>query len=600
MGPSDSGRGRGWLAAVAAASIAAGPGPRPEPARAADATIPPVSVNLHRAAETLGGGRYWLIVEGDSFAMHSPDADDTPAQLYNVGALPNLTAWQLQLNLAAAGTPVGVRVEEGVRGVERIDADDDYIMDAIVYGSTAWGVPAWASQLFYNGHGSFGAPQDLAGFAMSIEHDPSWSAAAVPGPLTADRLVCRLLTYSHGALNNTRRFRVHDRRPWPTALRATVGVEADARRFWSLGEGDPDAGPRGSTVPGHANALYPDVTLSDPHANGVFVVALYDELAYDTGDASDPGGGGLTTLLGPVFGKADAEGQWIPGAQLTYVADVSWSTWGFTEGAASGPAFPKTFTEDEYRHYLDVSCMSRDNTPVFLLHTDYSEHSEQVPPGAPGTIDSDQAYLDMYRSWAQMRERICAAIGLPAPRFLILTPHYHNRNRHTPIDGETPEEGRAASRFMQRGAALFAAEHPRASYFSLMQDTDERLFDGSPESDAWLADRGYDAWSPGGGYGVIDLVSKRSLLEYRHVHLVDTEVALFFAHRLKRALDAAAWPCPGDVNRDGITDVFDFADLAEHFGAGPGADTSMGDLTGDGMVDVLDFAELAADFGCAE
>jgi hypothetical protein len=56
--------------------------------------------------------------------------------------------------------------------------------------------------------------------------------------------------------------------------------------------------------------------------------------------------------------------------------------------------------------------------------------------------------------------------------------------------------------------------------------------------------------------------------------------------------------CPGDVDGDGDTDVFDFADLASGFGAGPGATRAEGDLTGDGFVDVFDFADLASDFGC--
>jgi hypothetical protein len=65
-------------------------------------------------------------------------------------------------------------------------------------------------------------------------------------------------------------------------------------------------------------------------------------------------------------------------------------------------------------------------------------------------------------------------------------------------------------------------------------------------------------------------------------------------------LDAspAAPGCAGDVNGDGVTDVFDFGDLAANFGAGPGATRAQGDLTGDGFVDVFDFGDLAADFGC--
>ncbi len=56
--------------------------------------------------------------------------------------------------------------------------------------------------------------------------------------------------------------------------------------------------------------------------------------------------------------------------------------------------------------------------------------------------------------------------------------------------------------------------------------------------------------------------------------------------------------CPGDIDGNGSTDVFDFAELASNFGAGPGATRAEGDLTGDGFVDVFDFGELAADFGC--
>jgi hypothetical protein len=56
--------------------------------------------------------------------------------------------------------------------------------------------------------------------------------------------------------------------------------------------------------------------------------------------------------------------------------------------------------------------------------------------------------------------------------------------------------------------------------------------------------------------------------------------------------------CEGDVNGDGATNTFDFGDLADHFGAGPGATREMGDLNGDGWVNTFDFGILADDFGC--
>jgi hypothetical protein len=58
--------------------------------------------------------------------------------------------------------------------------------------------------------------------------------------------------------------------------------------------------------------------------------------------------------------------------------------------------------------------------------------------------------------------------------------------------------------------------------------------------------------------------------------------------------------CPGDIDGDGDTDVFDFADLTAAFGTSlgdPGYNPDA-DLTGDDTVDVFDFGELTSDFGC--
>jgi hypothetical protein len=71
-----------------------------------------------------------------------------------------------------------------------------------------------------------------------------------------------------------------------------------------------------------------------------------------------------------------------------------------------------------------------------------------------------------------------------------------------------------------------------------------------------------------------------------------------FSLVLTGAVAAPTPSCPGDVNGDGVTNTFDFADLADNFGAGPGATREMGDLNGDGFVDIFDFGDLADDFGC--
>lgn len=56
-------------------------------------------------------------------------------------------------------------------------------------------------------------------------------------------------------------------------------------------------------------------------------------------------------------------------------------------------------------------------------------------------------------------------------------------------------------------------------------------------------------------------------------------------------------PCPGDLDGDDDTDVFDFAILAGNFGQSVTPGTG-GDYNESGTVDVFDFATLAGDFGC--
>ncbi|MFN0136655.1 MAG: LamG-like jellyroll fold domain-containing protein [Phycisphaerae bacterium] len=56
-------------------------------------------------------------------------------------------------------------------------------------------------------------------------------------------------------------------------------------------------------------------------------------------------------------------------------------------------------------------------------------------------------------------------------------------------------------------------------------------------------------------------------------------------------------PCPGDLNGDGVIDLFDLASLLANFGTPSGAHGGMGDVTGDGSVDLTDLATLLANFG---
>jgi hypothetical protein len=56
--------------------------------------------------------------------------------------------------------------------------------------------------------------------------------------------------------------------------------------------------------------------------------------------------------------------------------------------------------------------------------------------------------------------------------------------------------------------------------------------------------------------------------------------------------------CVADVDSDGITDVFDFAEFAANFGRTDLIPGTGGDMDYDGDCDVLDFGVIAGDFGC--
>jgi hypothetical protein len=64
------------------------------------------------------------------------------------------------------------------------------------------------------------------------------------------------------------------------------------------------------------------------------------------------------------------------------------------------------------------------------------------------------------------------------------------------------------------------------------------------------------------------------------------------------AYEAGPFECVGDLDGDDDTDVFDFAMLADGFGAVGLQPFTGGDVNGDGAVDTFDFADLASDFGC--
>lgn len=75
-------------------------------------------------------------------------------------------------------------------------------------------------------------------------------------------------------------------------------------------------------------------------------------------------------------------------------------------------------------------------------------------------------------------------------------------------------------------------------------------------------------------------------------------VRIFNFVRLVRDVAPPFPACPGDLDGDADTDIFDFGMFALNFGTSGLAPYTGGDMDGDGDVDVLDFGVFAGDFGC--
>jgi hypothetical protein len=83
------------------------------------------------------------------------------------------------------------------------------------------------------------------------------------------------------------------------------------------------------------------------------------------------------------------------------------------------------------------------------------------------------------------------------------------------------------------------------------------------------------------------------------IYIDDIHVELFGVTNLSNPVAPPPF-CPGDFDRNGVTDIFDFAVFARNFTLTHIAPMTSGDLDGDGDVDVLDFGIFTANFACVE
>ena len=551
-----------WSAAFSLPGVA---GPLPVGATGEDAGAGRVVVskNLHRVR---------VLLEGDARAVW---VGDSWSLMHNAERVPYgaLLTWPIA-ELSAVG--VGFRPGTIIFGTDYTDGDGRL---TLVNAARQWMVE------FDQTHGQqyFGLPVldvSMVRGEAGLLLDEGWpgvrriqsmhvsNAAIDRGDLpvfagAGDRVRCRVLYYApRSASDLAESVRLVDGNRTPLAR---VSPRDGARPFWHLGE---DAGGGGARPAAEAqvNALAVDVDLDASLPAGSRVVIAEDETTPLVGT------GAYWDCAGTVFYRALEDGSARSGLYHSGLSGNSWSFAGLADDTPSSGG--KNFSDEQLLHWLDVTTIRREQTPVVILHV--ATESKPVE-----TLEQDvRRILERFRS-------SFAAIGAAPPRFLLLGSYMH-RILDLPV-----EEGRVYVEALNSLYLSLAASEPDCAFFSLYHVTDGVFFtsdaEGGPgaqqQSRDWLDANGWSTITYGGVTYNLSSAEGGGLdgvLVSDGVHCGSTPAAAFYAKLIGDAIGAAA--CPGDFDGDGVVDTRDVIAFLNAWAGGDGS----ADFNGDGAVDTVD------------
>lgn len=352
---------------------------------------------------------------------------------------------------------------------------------------------------------------------------------------------------------------------WDGTHRATLSLREASRPKWHLGQ-DPDQDEPVAPTPSQINAAPADVELAEALGVGARIVVQQDP------DSPLVGSGDYWVMAGLVLYHTDGEGRRTPGYYHTVLAQDSWSFAGHADDRESSGE--KVFSDEQLRHWLDVTTLDRDQQPVVILHIATEGRTYETLEASVRTI------LERYR--AQF-----AAIGTPAPKFLLVGSYMHR------VNSRTLEGSRLAILTLDSLYADLAQSEPDCAFFSLYQATDGVFFttdthggEGAQQAARdWLDNNGWSTISYGGvtynlssaDDGGIDAVFTDDGL-----HLTAAPAAAFYAKLLGDAIAASA--CQADFDGDGLADTRDMIAYLQAWAAGD----QSADITGDGIVNTRD------------
>ncbi len=247
--------------------------------------------------------------------------------------------------------------------------------------------------------------------------------------------------------------------------------------------------------------------------------------------------------------------------------------------------------EDEVIAYNSLGIELFRWTSVYL---DGVQAMEFIPPPADrGDSDPPEGYLAVFDSISGMINLVRPSDGTFIDSFPAADPFFIEGLAYDPLSGilfqlDTDVIHATALGGLVRGGSLFTIPNPAAGNdfggTGLTYVGDDTLVVATTEGDWYAVSSDPSCYDLLGGGGPSCLLASGN-------NGIDMWALKFLAAPTGPA-------CPGDINGDGVTNVFDFAVLADFFGAGPGATFEEGDLNGDGFVDIFDFAVFAEDFAC--
>ncbi|WP_420456875.1 hypothetical protein [Rubrivirga sp.] len=216
---------------------------------------------------------------------------------------------------------------------------------------------------------------------------------------------------------------------------------------------------------------------------------------------------GFVHMAGTVLAGAPG-----PGHYAQFLADRSWSYWGF--GSDADPAPPdsvKRFRTADLAGYLAATTLDPDQPSVAAIYLAQERASVE-----------DQR--DVFQRVVGQTRDAFAAAGLAPPVILLVHPHAIQNLSIT-----TAEENERSGIAMRE----VALANPDVAFVSIYDATDGVLFDGSAEARAWLADNGWAELSFGthraGADGPIRLLSRYGANLLTGGLHPDEEGALFFS-----------------------------------------------------------------------